>query len=200
MGKFINLRGRRFGRLVVMERAPKCGLSTLWHVRCSCGIRKVVRAGDLTRAGGENGRTKWSPVRSCGRHRTGKNNGSYKHGGTLPKLKKTYDSWMAMQQRCYNPKNVSYEHYHDKGITVCERWRDEKDGFQNFLSDLGRRPKGKTLDRINVLGNYEPGNCRWADKSTQTQNRACMKTPEELVELQRQADELAAFNAEMDPY
>lgn len=79
----------------------------------------------------------------------------------------TYISWQSMRQRCTNPQNTNYEHYGGRGITVCDRWGS----FENFLEDMGARPEGLTLDRINVNGNYEPGNCRWATLVEQRNNR-----------------------------
>lgn len=87
----------------------------------------------------------------------------YGKGGQTP----TYRSWYAMLQRCSNPNNKRYEDYAGRGISVCERWRN----FQNFLFDMGERVEGTTLDRINVNGNYERGNCRWADSGTQAKNK-----------------------------
>jgi hypothetical protein len=71
-----------------------------------------------------------------------------------------------MIQRCTNPARRGYPSYGGRGIVVCERWRD----FPSFLADMGARPAGKTLDRINNDGNYEPGNCRWATQREQCAN------------------------------
>lgn len=73
-----------------------------------------------------------------------------------------------MITRCCNPNAPKFQRYGARGITVCERWRS----FANFLADMGERPEGLTLDRIENDGNYEPGNCRWADASTQCRNRS----------------------------
>lgn len=79
----------------------------------------------------------------------------------------TYRSWDGMKQRCLNPKATGYKRYGGAGVTVSARWLD----FQNFLDDMGVRPDGTTLDRIDPSKGYEPGNCRWADRSTQNRNR-----------------------------
>lgn len=79
----------------------------------------------------------------------------------------TWRSWSCMLTRCRNPCASDYQRYGGRGITVCDRWRS----FENFFTDMGERPEGKTLDRINNNGNYEPGNCRWATPSEQSQNK-----------------------------
>lgn len=91
------------------------------------------------------------------------------HGATLRANKSPeYESWMAMKSRCLNPRATGYAYYGGRGITICERWRGS---FQNFLSDMGERPKGTSLDRIDNDGSYEPANCRWATAKEQVANR-----------------------------
>lgn len=91
---------------------------------------------------------------------------------------KTHQTWNAMRHRCRNPNGQDWKDYGGRGITICERW----DSFENFLADMGIRPEGRTIDRINVDGNYEPANCRWATRKEQANNTRKMV---ELLEMIR---------------
>lgn len=123
-----------------------------WLCRCSCGSEEPVQASSLV-AGTSGG------CRNCNQDMHGHTVGGVRHY--------MYNSWQTMLSRCRNPRHIDYKNYGARGIIVCKRW--EK--FQHFLDDVGNRPEGKTLDRINVDGNYEPGNTRWATHSEQMKNR-----------------------------
>lgn len=83
----------------------------------------------------------------------------------------TYHSWRCAKERCHRPGNDNYKWYGALGVVMCARWRERGTGFLNFLEDMGVRPEGMTLDRVDPLGNYEPGNCRWATAEEQARNK-----------------------------
>lgn len=87
-----------------------------------------------------------------------------------------------MLRRCYRVKDKAYPNYGGRGITMCDRWRSS---FEAFLADMGERPPETTIDRIDVNGNYEPGNCRWADVITQVHNRRATKMSYDLADEMR---------------
>ena len=99
-----------------------------------------------------------------------------------------YQTWAGMKQRCYNPKNPSYNYYGGIGVRVCDKWLND---FRQFEKDMGERPKGYTLDRINPYGNYEPTNCKWSDKETQAKN---VKKNFDLITHINYLQELLEFN------
>ena len=94
---------------------------------------------------------------------------NYKHGAASKgDLTGAYRSWRTMKDRCYNESHNRFYAYGARGISVCDRWRDS---FENFLADMGERPEGMSLDRINVNGDYTPENCRWASTVEQSRNK-----------------------------
>lgn len=158
MGKFIDLTGRKFGRLTVIERSTNRGEKVAWLCKCECGNIHVSLGNSLLR-----GKTK-----SCGCIREEKPNRT-KHGmwGTP-----IHSDWGNIKKRCYNPKSEAYGDYGGRGIAMCDRWRES---FEAFYEDVSKLPhfgeQGYTLNRINNNGDYEPDNVEWADRVTQNNNK-----------------------------
>lgn len=149
-----DLMGQRFGRLtVVMFGLIDPNRAAHWLCVCDCGNYRVVAATSLI-----SGRT-----RSCGcapRRYRRKPNPATKHP--------LYSVWSAMRQRCCNVRNAAFPDYGGRGITVCPEWSCS---FWQFAQDMGPRPAGCSLDRIDVNGPYSRANCRWADAKTQRHNQ-----------------------------
>ena len=157
--------GQRFHRLVVTSLPVKRGRLRQVTCRCDCGtVRHVtvcrLYSGDTKSCGCLKG------VRARELGAMNKKHGHTAGGRRSP----TYMTWQSMLLRCNHPATTSFNRYGGRGICVCDRWSGDG-GFDNFLTDMGVRPAGHTLDRIDVDGNYELSNCRWADWPTQVANR-----------------------------
>lgn len=172
-----DLTGLRFGRLIVLSRAENGSFGeSRWNVRCDCGTEIITGGGNL--------RTKHTV--SCGCLRSerlisaNKDRATHGHsrgGVTSP----TYKTWMSMWARCTWKRHKHFSHYGGRGITICERWRR----FENFLEDMGERPLGLTLDRIDNDGNYESDNCRWATWKEQAVNRRPRKHRQTMTAVEQ---------------
>ena len=167
--------GQRFGRLVVISLDSVRKERRWWLCLCDCGSKTAVMTKRLT-----SGHT-----RSCGCLRSEIHAEKCRSRATHRLTKtRTYKSWLSMKERCLNPNATRYPDYGAKGITICERWASS---FEGFLADMGERPVGKTLDRIDGTKGYEPSNCRWATYAEQTYNTKRTKLNIDLVKAIRAA-------------
>lgn len=159
-GNIIDLTGQRFGRLIAVEYGYDQGKVLKWLCKCDCGNIKIVPTSYL-----RSGDTK-----SCGCYnKEGSSKKSFKHGGHGST---EYKTWRTMIDRCTNENVLQYKYYGARGIKICERWFD----FANFIEDMGKKPDmSYSIDRIDVNGNYEPSNCKWATKTEQAINQRMKK-------------------------
>lgn len=157
-----DLTGQKFGRLTVLKLFGTKNKKREWICQCDCGVLRTIPANHL-----RSGHTT-----SCGcfkREQLLK--ALIKHGqGGQNKRTPTYISWSNMHSRCLNPSNERYRDYGGRGIVICDEWED----FRNFYWEMGDKPKGRTLDRIDNDGPYAGWNCRWATPSEQRYNQRRM--------------------------
>lgn len=174
-----NLVGKRFGRLVVLQRAglTKCR-SALWLCRCDCGSEKSfptyrLNSGDATACG-----CQWRTVMRGNKYKE-------RHGFSQHPL---YNTWHDMFHRCNNQKRSRYNDWGGRGIKVCKRWLDP----WKFVEDMGPKPRYATLDRKDNDGDYKPSNCRWATRKEQNRNTRTNR----LIEFRGQTKPLGQWAEE----
>jgi hypothetical protein len=163
----IPLEGKRFGRLSVIEKVAGPSKATFYKCTCDCGVTKNIRSVSL-----RNGDTQ-----SCGCIRQEQMRAEQTTHGLYGSP--TYRSWRAMIIRCTNSKHRQFKDYGGRGITVCSDWLTS---FESFLASVGIRPEGKTLDRENTNGNYEPSNCKWSTPTEQNTNKRNKFQPTESTQ------------------
>lgn len=173
MGRRLDESGKMYGRLKVLSPAKNPGkyktTSTFWLCKCACGKEKVIRTDHL-----RNGRAK--SCGHCSRPYILERNGCSKHP--------LFNTWNSMMFRCYNENSERYKDYGGRGIEVYKKWQKDPNSFFQWIEEnLGPRQEGHSLDRINVYGNYEPGNLKWSNAEEQMRNRRLVLLSEEEYEL-----------------
>ncbi len=164
MSKRLDLTGKVFGKLTVLDFSHAENGYTYWNCKCECGNEKIIRGIYLT--------DKRRPIKSCGclvKEKSPKNLEDYRCGTHNMSKTKFYNVWNSMVMRCNNPNSKAYKRYGARGIKVCARWRK----FNNFYEDMFQKyEQGLSIERINNDGDYKPNNCKWIDKKKQCNNRS----------------------------
>lgn len=159
--------GQKFGSWEVLRLShitPSPQYRPYWVCRCVCGVERAIEWDSLRRGASK----------SCGcvaaevAHKRFLKHGYAQSRRDNRNQRREYESWCQAKNRCYVQTNRSYANYGGRGIRMCDEWRSS---FETFLRDMGPRPEGRSLGRINNEGHYEPGNCRWETPKQQAQNR-----------------------------
>lgn len=164
MSALIDLTGKQFGRWTVLYRDTATRRPTRWICKCSCGTVKSVLSLTLINSNPKLRST------SCGCYRNELSSKRRKTHGL--KNSRIYNEWRGIKKRCRNPNEKDYKNYGGRGIRVCDEWYNSFESFYEYVSKLPHfGEQGRSIDRIENEGNYEPGNVRWATNSEQSMNR-----------------------------
>lgn len=182
-----DLTGQRFGSLTVLGRGEMSpGGMVRWRCLCDCGNETLSQTYHLTKEA--------KGCRPCAARRSTRHGHRRSIDKPTRSASTTYTTWREIIRRCFRTSDSAYPCYGGRGITMCERWRYS---FENFLADMGERPPGTTIDRIDYDGHYEPGNCRWADSVTQSHNRRATKLSYDLADEMRRLSSLGKSSASL---
>ena len=160
-----DLTGQKFNNLTVLEFSHRKGTSYFWKCKCDCGKEVIVqyahlRSGNTQSCGCLN--RKLASIRA-------KENLQKTYQNNLSRTR-LYRIWVGMKRRCYDEKSHNYKYYGQRGITICQEWLNNFLVFHSWAVNNGYQ-EHLTIDRINVNGNYEPLNCRWATYKEQNNNK-----------------------------